>query len=109
MSPIPSLPQFEDTSLSEAIRAATELQRRLAAQVDVSPKLSIDACRFVASADVSFDLGSSLVFASVVVTAMPSRQIVETQIATQEVNFPYIPGFLSFRELPPIVAAFKKV
>jgi deoxyribonuclease V len=35
--------------------------------------------------------------------------VVETRTVTREVNFPYIPGLLSFREVPALLAAFSEL
>lgn len=35
--------------------------------------------------------------------------IIETSFAKLRINFPYIPGYLAFREIPPIIKAFKKL
>ena len=44
-----------------------------------------------------------------VVLSYPDLQIVETQVVTDRIEFPYVPGLLSFREAPLILAAFEKI
>jgi deoxyribonuclease V len=82
---------------------AAELQRSLAAQVEVRTPLL--RCELVAGADVAYDQGSSLVHAGVVVIRVPDGAIVEKQGAVWETHFPYVPGFLSFREAPALLRA----
>jgi deoxyribonuclease V len=65
--------------------------------------------RLVAGADVSYDRGSPVLYAAVVVFDADSLEIVEIGAATLRVTFPYVPGYLSFRELPPLLAAFEKL
>ena len=65
--------------------------------------------RLVAGADVSYDRGSPVLFAAVVVLDADSLEVVEVGAATARASFPYVPGYLSFRELPPLLAAFAKL
>ena len=63
----------------------------------------------VAGADVSYDRGSPVLFAAVVVLDADSLAVVEVAATTGRARFPYVPGYLSFRELPPAVRAFAKL
>jgi len=65
--------------------------------------------QLVAGADVSYDRGSPLLFAAVVVLDAASLALVETASTAARATFPYVPGYLSFRELPPLLAAFAKL
>jgi deoxyribonuclease V len=48
-------------------------------------------------------------YAAVVVVALPGLEVVETKRAAARARFPYIPGLFSFRELPPLLAAFRQI
>ena len=63
--------------------------------------------RTVAGVDVSYigDIGVG----AVTVLDYESLKLLETQVATCQVRMPYIPTLLSFRELPPAMAAIKKL
>ena len=63
----------------------------------------------VAGADFSYDCGDKNIGASLVVFKIPEFKIVEISEAVRKVEFPYIPGFLSFRESPVFLDAFRKV
>jgi deoxyribonuclease V len=63
----------------------------------------------VAGADVSYDRGSPVLFAAVVVLDAESLAVVEVAGTTARATFPYVPGYLSFRELPPLLEAFAKL
>jgi deoxyribonuclease V len=63
----------------------------------------------VAGADVSYDRGSPVLFAAVVVLDADSLEVVEVAATTGRARFPYVPGYLSFRELPPLLEAFAKL
>jgi deoxyribonuclease V len=87
--------------------AAAPLQRQLAARVEAHPPLPRWAV--VAGADVSYNRFSSTFYAGVVVLRAPDWTVVEERSAVLESTFPYVPGLLSFREAPALLAAFAKV
>ncbi|MHC4427522.1 MAG: deoxyribonuclease V [Planctomycetota bacterium] len=59
----------------------------------------------VAGVDVSFRAGRAS--AAVVVLEYATLDIVEVAVARQRVRFPYVPGLLSFREIPSALAAYR--
>jgi len=61
--------------------------------------------RHVAGIDVGFEDEGRTTRAAVAVLAFPSLQLVETAIARLPTRFPYVPGLLSFRELPAVLQA----
>jgi deoxyribonuclease V len=85
---------------------AIEIQRGLAAMVSKSG--DVIEPRLIAGVDVSVDKAGSGTGA-VVVLSYPGFDVVETQVVTARVEFPYIPGLLSFRELPLLLAAFENI
>ncbi len=90
-----------------AAAEASALQKQLAARLDLRTPLG--PVRRVAGADLSFALHSDDVHAGVVVLSYPELDIVERQCVAARVNFPYIPGLLSFRETPPLLQAFARL
>jgi deoxyribonuclease V len=74
-----------DLSPAEAIA----LQRRLAAQVDLSTPIDFEALRLVAGVDVNVKEGISR--AAIVVLTFPGLEAVETARASMPTPFPYIP------------------
>jgi len=56
----------------------------------------------IAGADISMDRFSTVGFAGIVVIHRPTMATVEEASVTVEIRFPYIPGLLSFRELPAL-------
>ncbi len=88
-------------------KGAMEIQRQLAGRVIVQ-KLQ-DNPRYVAGCDISFDKGSDIVYAGIVVLELPRLVEIAHTTATTEVKFPYIPGLLSFRESPPLLEAWEKL
>jgi deoxyribonuclease V len=65
--------------------------------------------QLVAGADVSYDRRAPELFAAVVVTEVESGTVVEAASVSARARFPYVPGYLSFRELPAVLAAFAKL
>ncbi len=65
--------------------------------------------RRVAGCDVSVERRAGRVFAAVVVLAWPGLDRLETATAVGKDLFPYVPGFLSFREGPVLDRAFRKL
>lgn len=85
----------------EAIRE----QRRLAGRVISADRLG--AVSRVAGVDVGpVAAHPERLRAAVAVLGFPSLEVVESATATFEPTFPYVPGLLSFRELPGLLEAF---
>jgi len=63
----------------------------------------------VAGIDVGFEKHGTVTRAAVVVLDFPGLTPVEQAIARQPTRFPYVPGYLSFREAPAVLAAMKKL
>ncbi len=92
-----------DVSPQEARRIQSELRARLE-PTDRLPRL-----RYVAGADVALDLRRRIAIAGVVVYRFPDLAEVERVAAEHPLTFPYIPGLLSFREMPALIEAFSRV
>lgn len=92
-----------DLSPAEARR----LQGDLAPRVVAGPPLDLGDVRHVAGADVSTE--GDRAYATVAVLDFPGLSVVEVQGFEAPLEFPYVPGLLSFREMPSIVGALEKV
>lgn len=68
-----------------------------------------ECIQYVAGADLAFDPETNIAFAGVIVYRFPGLSEVERQMARLELRFPYIPGLLSFRETPVLMAAFARL
>jgi len=86
---------------------ALDIQRRLAAQVSRSSEVVTP--RFIAGVDISAGNAQGVATGAVVVLQYPQLRAVEAKVVSGELNFPYIPGLLSFRETPLILAACQKL
>ena len=63
----------------------------------------------IAGCDVSQILHSRHFFAAVVIMSYPDMELVEKKTAAGEIDFPYIPGLLSFREMPALLKAWSVI
>jgi len=86
---------------------AIAVQRKMASRV-VQARRSRE-CRLVAGLDAAFSTDDELCFAAVVLWDMRAQQMVEQHTAIRPLVFPYIPGLLSFREVPALLAALRKL
>ncbi|MEX5713200.1 endonuclease V [Parafrankia sp. FMc6] len=91
-------------------------------QVEDAEALQAELCRLVQAdapgpdsvttaigCDVAYDTDSDLVAGAVVVLAAPGWEVIASATAVGRAAFPYIPGLLSFRELPPLLEAWETV
>jgi deoxyribonuclease V len=84
------------------------VQRRLAGRVIATG--DVTDVRVVAGVDIAVGArGTNAGRAAVVLLAWPSLEPLEQAIERAEVRFPYIPGLLSFRELPLVLPAFARL
>lgn len=90
-------------SPSEAIA----LQRKLSAQVITEDRL--DLVQTVAGVDVGFEDRDSITRAAVVVLRFDDLSFIEQAVVRQPTCARYIPGLLSFRECPAILAALAQL
>ena len=102
---MPSLPELHRWDLSP--RDAIELQKSLRDRLTLqTPPRRLQT---VAGADISFDKDDPTVYAGIVVLRLPDLAVVEEATVVTEARFPYVPGLLSFREAPAILAAWEKL
>ncbi len=86
---------------------ALAIQQRLAQQVCTSGELT--SVGFVAGVDISKPDAAGIATAAVVVLQYPDMKLTEVQLIRDRPGFTYIPGLLSFREAPLILAAAEKL
>jgi deoxyribonuclease V len=80
-------------------------------QIFLKQKVEIHPLRkkiyFIAGVDAAF--GEEEVIATACLFSFPELEFLEESWAVKKISVPYIPGFLSFRESPAILAALKKL
>lgn len=92
------------TTIDEAI----VIQEQLRSQVITSD--DFDTITTVAGVDAGYEMtedGETLARAAIVVLSFPALQPLDYVIERRPALFPYIPGFLSFREAPAVIAAIE--
>jgi len=92
-----------DVGIEEAKRIQVALSKNVI--VEGGPR----RVRFIAGADVSYNPKDLRMWGGVVVFDVAKWEVVEEWGASGETAFPYIPGYLSFREIPVLLSAFRKV
>ena len=65
--------------------------------------------KYVAGVDVGYSNDNRITQGAIAVLSFPELELKEQAIAQRPTSFPYIPGLLSFREIPAILDAFKKL
>lgn len=88
-------------------KEAIAKQQKLREQINIIPFKG--ELKTVAGADISFNRGSNVLHAGFVVLRLPDLQVISRSLATLTVSFPYIPGLLSFREIPALLEAWKQL
>jgi deoxyribonuclease V len=88
-------------------RAAVRRQQAWRERVETQDRFG--GLQYVGGADLAFDPQTNLAFAGVIVYRLPDMSEVERRMARRKLRFPYVPGLLSFRESPVLLAAFARL
>ena len=89
-------------------RRAAAIQRELAGRVEEQTPPGFDP-GVVAGLDAAFPRGGRECVAAAVAWSVRDRQVLEERIARRPLTFPYVPGLLSFREAPAVLAALSEL
>lgn len=96
-------PHRWDVSAAEAIAIQQQLRARLE-QVPLRGEVGL-----IAGVDAGFEDAGKTARAAVCLFSYPALEPVEEQLAREPVRFPYVPGLLSFRELPVVLQALGRL
>src|SRR5438477_6586885 len=88
--------------------AAMALQRKLAAKIIRTDQLKGEV-KLVAGVDMALNEEKNMAHAAVVLLSYPQMEILERHVYEEPIRMPYIPGLLSFREIPCILGAFAQL
>ncbi|HRH55267.1 MAG TPA: deoxyribonuclease V [Candidatus Paceibacterota bacterium] len=88
-------------------RDAVALQKELRSQVQLTP-LTIEP-ELVGGCDVSMNRFAKEGFAGFVTLSYPELLIQDSSVVKDVIPFPYVPGLLSFREIPMLLKAWEKL
>ncbi|NDJ18940.1 deoxyribonuclease V [Myxacorys almedinensis] len=87
--------------------AAIAIQQELRQEIVTQDRFGV--VNYVAGIDVGFEEEGTITRAAVAVLTYPTLQLCDHAIARRPTTFPYIPGFLSFREVPAVLDALETV
>jgi deoxyribonuclease V len=87
--------------------AARALQEALRSRVVLRDQ--VGEVRWVAGVDVGFEEGGAITRAAVALLSFPALEMEEYAIARRPTSFPYVPGLLSFREIPAVLEALARL
>jgi len=94
---------YENISIPEA----KIVQDKLHAELDIAERdLNITT---IGGADISLNLYSSTIYAGIIVCSFPQLIPVAYSLIKGETHFPYVPGFLAFREVPALVKVWERL
>lgn len=86
-------------------REARFLQAELATRIVLEDR--IGSVQRVAGVDVGFEQKGSVTRAAIAVLSFPELEVIDQSVVRQPTCFPYVPGLLSFRELPAVLVAWE--
>lgn len=92
-----------DLEPAEAVALQRDLCRHVVTEDDYGPLTT------VAGVDVGFEEGGAITRAAVAVLDYQTLQPVDQAVARRPTSFPYVPGLLSFRELPAVLQALESL
>lgn len=98
---------LQQHSIPQTIEEAIAIQEQLRSEVITESQLS--TVRYVAGVDVGYDKADAVSQAAVTVLSYPSLELQQQAVVRSPTAFPYVPGFLSFREVPVVLDALEKI
>jgi deoxyribonuclease V len=88
-------------------RQAIRVQQRLRQRLILADR--VGKVESVAGADIAFDPVTQMAVAGVIVYRFPQMEELERRFALRPLRFPYVPGLLSFREIPVLLSALTRL
>ncbi|MGJ1385980.1 endonuclease V [Sphingobacterium spiritivorum] len=92
---------YNKLTLPEATEIQEDLRHKL--RFDRPDAQAIDT---IGGADISYNKGSEILYAAIVILNYPDMTLRSYALATGHSSFPYIPGYLAFREVPALLNAW---
>lgn len=98
-----AIPLYEGLSIPQA----TEIQRELRLKLEVNERpLEIAT---IGGADISLNLYSTTIYAGIILLSFPHLQPLAYSLVKAETRFPYVPGYLAFREVPALLQVWEQM
>ncbi len=89
------------------ITEATRLQLEMREQVLLQPLEK--EIKTIGGADISFNKYSTTVYAGIVILSYPEMILQSYSLISSVTTFPYVPGYLAFREVPSLMLAWQQL
>lgn len=97
------IPDYSNVSITEA----TSIQNAMCSDISlISQHARITT---IGGADISHNKDSDLVYAGIVVLSYPEMIIQSYSLVIAKTTFPYVPGYLGFREVPALLQAWQQL
>jgi len=93
--------------LDVSVAEARAIQEKLRGKVREGPALDPAGVGLIAGTDISYLREHRLALGAVVLMEYPDLEVIQVCTSAVEVGFPYVPGMLSFRELPALLPALE--
>ena len=90
------------------VAGARDLQKQLATQVRLQDDF-VSPLRLIAGVDVGFEEGGTVTRAVAVLLDAQSLETLAEVLVRRPTSMPYVPGLLSFRELPALLQALSEL
>lgn len=90
-----------------SIPEATQIQLEMREKIVLKPFEK--RIKTIAGADISFNKFSNTVFAGIVVLSYPEMELLSYSLIEMETIFPYVSGYLAFREVPSLLRAWEQL
>jgi len=90
-------------------KEAVQFQKALVEKIRFQPLPSPRKGMLIAGADCSYEKRATIGYAAIVVCSWPGLEVVDIGRGCAEVGFPYVPGLLSFREIPLLQLAWERL
>ncbi|MCE6990860.1 deoxyribonuclease V [Dyadobacter sp. CY323] len=94
---------YDQLTISEA----TVIQRGLIKFLKLNPLNK--PITSIAGADISLSVHDEAVYAGMVILSFPDLQPVSYSLVKSSTTFPYVPGYLAFREIPSLLKAYEQI
>lgn len=97
------IPDYNHTSIEEA----THIQNLMRGSISLGtfPK----KITTIAGADISHNKNSETVYAGIIMLSYPQMVVQSYSLVIAETKFPYVPGYLGFREVPALLEAWQQL
>lgn len=99
-----ALPSSYDTL---SIPQATVVQNELKQKLNITPLKGV--IKTIAGADISLNRFSNVIYAGIVILDYETLLPIGYSMVKSETNFPYVPGYLAFREVPALVEVINQL